>query len=244
MKEQQSSMQKESSRQPAINAPSVVVGILAVLVAMHLLRSVVDAGTERQLIVYLAFLPLRLGSLADQLPGGFEVGLTSLATHALLHGDWMHLLINGAWLLAFGSLIARRTSVLGFLLLFVICTVAGGLAYVAINGLSQTIVIGASGAVSGLMGAAFRVIFTAFEMGGVAILQRHPDLVPRMPLGMALRDRRTLAATGAWILINLLFGLFGSSLVGADGIAWEAHLGGFFAGFVLFGLFDRGRGWQ
>jgi membrane associated rhomboid family serine protease len=234
-------MEEHPRNEPAINAPGIVIAMLAVLVAIHAGRGFLDAEADQQVLLYLALLPVRIGPIGAELPGGFSVGLSSLATHALLHGDWMHLLVNGAWFLAFGSLIARRTSVLGFLVLFIVCTVAGGLAYIAVNGLSQTIVIGASGAVSGLMGAGFRLIFTAFEFGGIAILQRHPDLVPRMPLGYALRDRRTMVATGIWVLVNLALGLFGPALIGADGIAWEAHLGGFLAGFLLFGMFDRGR---
>ncbi len=237
-------MQSNEAQPPAINAPAVVVWFLAVLIGVHAVRQFIGAAGEEHVISYLALYPFRLGPDGGSVIGGFWIGVSSLATHALLHSDWLHLLINGAWLLAFGSLIARRTSVAGFAVLFVVCAIAGGLFFIGINGFSQAIVIGASGAISGLMGAAFRLIFAAYQGGGMALLQRYPKLVPRMSLAMALRDRATMVASGLWVLFNLLFGLGGPMLVGAASIAWEAHLGGFLAGFVLFGVVDQGRCWS
>ncbi|MEO1609925.1 MAG: rhomboid family intramembrane serine protease [Pseudomonadota bacterium] len=227
-------------REPVFNVPAVVIVVLLMLLAFHAMRELAGPFWDHKLMTYLALYPYRLGPDGSDEPGGGLVGVTSLATHALLHGNWLHLLLNSAWLLAFGSLIARRTSAAGFLGLFIACAVAGGLAYVAINGYAKIYVIGASGAVSGLMGAAFRIIFV-LPHGGLAVLQHHPQVVPRMPLGMALSHRQTVLASAFWIVANLLFGLASSSIAGGGGIAWEAHLGGFIAGFLLFGAFDRGR---
>jgi len=229
--------------EPIINAPTVVVVVLSVLTALHALRFWGPPLWDRELLTYLALYPYRLGPDGGDVPGGYIIGFTSLATHALLHGDWVHLVMNCAWLLAFGAMVARRTSAAGFLLLFVLCAVAGGLTYVAVNGFSQTIVVGVSGAVSGLMGCVFRLIFAARYAGGMGSLQRHPLEVPRMPLAMAFKHRETMIAFWIWIVMNLLLGLAGPNLFGGGGIAWEAHLGGFLAGFLFFGAFDRGRGW-
>jgi len=228
-------------REPIINVPGVVVIVLLVVLAVHMLRSFGDPLLSQELLTYLSLYPYRLGPNASEVVGGFGIGITSLATHALLHGDWMHLLINSAWLLAFGSLVARRAGPIGFLLLFIVCAVAGGLTYVAVNGFSKTIVVGMSGAVSGLMGCAFRLIFTTLQYGGMAVLQHDPLEVPRLPLWAILQHRQTMMATGIWIVMNLLLALAGPALLDGSGIAWEAHLGGFIVGFVLFGAVDRGR---
>jgi membrane associated rhomboid family serine protease len=92
------------------------------------------------------------------------------------------------------------------------------------------------------MAAAMRFVF---QPGG-PLRQRWgqggDDNVPALPLTRALRDPRILAFLVVWLGVNLLFGLGGSSLIGENqSVAWEAHVGGFFAGLLLFDLFDRRR---
>ena len=86
----------------------------------------------------------------------------------------------------------------------------------------------------------FDLFVTGIELGGRLLIQEHPELIPRPPLISALRNRRILAAVTVWTLVNLLFGLFFSEFFNSGGIAWEAHLGGFFTGFLLFSWFDQG----
>src|SRR4029079_8356339 len=107
----------------------------------------------------LAFIPARLDGLAPQLPGGYLALFTSFATHLFVHGDSAHLFINSAWFLAFASPIARRTNALRFTLFFLLTGAAGALLFSLLNRFELTLLIGASGAISGLMGAAFRFIF-------------------------------------------------------------------------------------
>ncbi|MGI9409470.1 MAG: rhomboid family intramembrane serine protease, partial [Hyphomicrobiaceae bacterium] len=201
-------MQDGSANEPVVNAPLVVVVLLAVLAAIHVVRLLIGPELDQAVVVQLAFFPIRFSAAGAELPGGYVVAATSLVTHALLHADWLHLVLNGAWLLAFGSLVARRTMAVGFLLLVALSAAIGALTYLAVNGIERAAVIGASGAVSGLMGASFRLIFTGFDLGGMAALQHYPHLVPRLPLMVALRDTRVLVAIGVWVGVNLLFGYF------------------------------------
>ena len=60
-----------------------------------------------------------------------------------------------------------------------------------------------------------------------------------MPLAETLRDRRILMAVAGWTLLNVLLAWGAAGLTEAAGIAWEAHLGGFYAGLLLYGFFDR-----
>ena len=115
---------------------------------------------------------------------------------------------------------------------------AGALLYLAVNGSVPVMVVGASGAISGLMGAAFRFLFRSIaRWGAIGLGQRAQH--PLMPLAETLSDRRILMAVAGWTVLNVLLAWGASGLTEAAGIAWEAHLGGFYAGLLLYGFFDR-----
>lgn len=227
-------------REPIFNAPTIVLVVIALFVIIHAGREFLLSYDEQTIaIVYLAFIPARLTEVGASIPGGFLVGLSSTVSHAFLHGDWMHLTINGAWLLAFGSLIARRCGKLGFIALFVAAAVAGALFFFIMNPTGMIPLVGASGAISGMMGGAFRLIFST-AAGGIAVLHSYPMAVPRMPLALALRDRPTMTAVLIWVAINLAFGFGLGDMLQSGEIAWEAHIGGFLLGFLFFRWFDQG----
>lgn len=228
-------------REPIFNAPTIVLVVIAVFVVVHAVREyALDYDGQIEALIYLAFIPARLTEMGGPLPGGLTIALTSTITHALLHGDWLHLTINGAWFLAFGSLISRRSGLVGFLLLFAASAIAGALFFTAFNPSGMVPLVGASGAISGLMGAAFRLIFSVGPGAGFATLHSHPIAVPRMPLARALRDQRTMTAALIWLGINLAFGFGMGDMMQSGEIAWEAHIGGFLFGFLAFAWFDKG----
>lgn len=227
-------------REPIINAPTIVLVVIALFVVVHAVREfLLSYDQQIEALVYLAFIPARLTEAGATLPGGLTVGLTSTISHAFLHGDWLHLTINSAWFLAFGSLIARRCGNIGFIALFIVCAIAGALFFFTINADGIIPLVGASGGISGLMGAAFRLIFST-PTGSFAVLHSYPMMVPRMPLALALRDRRTMTAVGIWIAVNLAFGFGLGDMFQSGEIAWEAHIGGFLLGFLCFRWFDQG----
>jgi membrane associated rhomboid family serine protease len=228
-----------SQREPIFNVPGVVLGLLAAFFAVYLLRWVLPAEENDWMTAALAFIPARLSGLAADLPGGRIAMVTSFVTHQFVHGDLAHLLINSAWLLAFGTPVARRTDRVRFLAFFLLAGIAGALFYLAVNGPVPVLVVGASGAISGLMGAAFRFLFRSMAEGGGSLSLPHGRHTPLMPLTETLTDRRILLAVAAWSLINVLFAWGGPMLTDGGGIAWEAHLGGFYAGLLLYGFFDR-----
>lgn len=228
-----------SQRQPIFNVPGVVLAVLVVFGAVHLtLWALLPASEGEWFMVALAFVPARLGGLAPELPGGNVAIYTSFVTHQFVHGNLPHLALNSAWLLAFGSPIARRTDVLRFIAFFLLCGVAGALLYLAVNGAEQVVVVGASGAISGLMGAALRFVFRGGGLRGPAAAESMRR-VPLMTLTETLQDRRMLALVAGWTVLNVLLAQGAATLAEAAGIAWEAHLGGFYAGLLLYGLFDR-----
>jgi membrane associated rhomboid family serine protease len=228
-------------REPIFNVPRVVVVLLGAFAVVHLVRYLLPEEQTAWLTVALAFIPARLTGLASELPGGDIAGVTQFVTHLFVHGDLTHLVINSAWLLAFGSSVARRTGAARFLVFFILCGIAGALVYVAFSRNALSMMVGASGAISGLMGAAFRFLFQALRDGdteGLAGERRHS---PLMSLGATLTDRRVMLAVAGWTLINLLMAWGASGLLDGANIAWEAHLGGFYMGLLTFGFFDRSQ---
>ncbi|MGE0698215.1 MAG: rhomboid family intramembrane serine protease, partial [Hyphomicrobiaceae bacterium] len=101
-----------------------------------------------------------------------------------------------------------------------------------------TIMVGASGALAGLMGGAFRFLFSAFDDAGPDAFRGDQRRIRRMSLGELLGDRRAQLAIGFWLALNFGTALIAPWITSAGGIAWEAHLGGFLLGLLAFGLVD------
>jgi membrane associated rhomboid family serine protease len=220
------------------NVPGSVLAVLGLLVGVHVLRSALPEVWDSWVTMALAFIPGRYDGYAEEIPGGLIASVTSFLTYAVVHGDLIHLTVNSAWLLAFGAAVAGRIGAVRFLLFSAFCAIAGALAFLILNPGLMAPMVGASGAVSGLMGGTMRFLFSALDGGGLRGLREDPQRVPLMPLGQALADRRVLLVTGAFLVANFLAAIgLGSIVVG--GIAWEAHLGGYFAGLLSFGFFER-----
>ena len=231
-------------REPILNVPAVVVVLLAMLAAVHGVREwLLSVNDDRLLLLTFAFIPVRYEPsmlLGGVLPGGFGAQIWTFFTYALLHADLMHLGFNSLWLLAFGSPVARRFGATRFLAFVMVTVAAGALVHLATHPGARIVMIGASAAVSGMMGAAARF---AFQPGGSLDFWRghagDPDHIPAAPLSAALRNPRVVVFVGVWFVLNLLFGIGSLSITGYEqNIAWEAHVGGFLAGLLLFSLFD------
>jgi membrane associated rhomboid family serine protease len=225
-------------RAPAFNVPPVVLWLAVALAAVHVVRQVVSPEADAWLVLAFAFIPARYGPLAAMLPGGWAACFWTPATYAFLHADWLHLGVNVIWMASFGSALARRFGAARFLVLSLLSAVAGaGLHYVVYAG-DEGLMVGASGAVSGMMAAAARFAFARGGPlgGGVGPRAYH---IPAQSLMAALANSRALAFILVWFGVNLLFGLGGEMLPGVSGpIAWQAHVGGFLAGLLAFPLLD------
>lgn len=226
-----------SQRQPIFNAPGVVIALLGAFIVVHLGRSLLSEGEDGLLVTLLAFFPERLGHDAVLFPGGRVAEVTQFVTHVFLHADIAHLLINSAWFLAFATPVARRIGTLRFLAFFLLCGIGGALLFVVFNAAPM---LGASGAISGLMGAALRFLFLPMNDGDADALAGDVR-PPLLSLSQSLTDRRILIAVAAWTVLNLVAARGAEAILEDRHIAWEAHLGGFFTGFLTFGLFDPRR---
>ena len=148
--------------------------------------------------------------------------------------------MNSIWFLPFGSAMARRFGTWRFLGFCAITAIAGAALHLLTHLYDPLPMIGASAAVSGVMAGSLRFVF---QSGGPLAMFRHNDdaayRVPAASLAVALRDPRIIIFLVAWFGLNLLFGIGAPSLPGIEqSVAWQAHIGGFIAGLILFALFD------
>jgi membrane associated rhomboid family serine protease len=216
-------------RQPMFFVPKAVLWLLAALVAVHAVFALLPAETAQNLMVRFAFMPIRYAPGIDG--GGVLDMAVPFLSHQFLHASWFHLIMNAAWLLACGPVVARRFGPWLFLAFFLVCGGAGAALFLAMDWGGIDGMIGASGAVSGLMAASIRMI--PWSSGMPRLWQG-----ARMPL-VPLTARPVIAFTGIWFVTNLIFGVTGFGAGGAvHQIAWQAHIGGYVAGLLLAGVFD------
>lgn len=202
------------AREPLFRAPLVVLLVCAALVGVHAALWFGHVPASEVLAPY---------ALTGQ--AMTERRWIPLFTHIFLHAGWTHVLMNAGFALAFGAAPAQlfgRTlrGALVFLGFFLACGAIAGLGYAAIQPDRDWAVIGASGAVAGLMGATSRMLNPGGRLG------------PPWGRGFA-------SMTVSWVALNALLGFtgIGASLSGGLQIAWQLHIIGYFAGVGLVGLF-------
>lgn len=229
--------------EPLFNIPGIVLAIIGICALVLAGKEWLLTSDEELGFLYcFGFVPARYdGSLPPGvLPCESGANVWTFLTYSLLHGDVTHLGMNAIWFLPFGSAVARRFGNVRSLGFFAATAVAGALVHLLTHWGEAVPMIGASAAVSGFMAGAIRF---AFQHGGPLMMFRDGDpaayFVPAAPLSSALRDPRIVVFLVAWFGLNLAFGLTGLGVSAPDqSIAWEAHIGGFVAGLLLFPLFD------
>ena len=149
-------------------------------------------------------------------------------TSMFLHGGWMHLIGNMLYLWIFGNNIEDAMGHARFVIFYVLCGIAAALAQALPNPDSTIPMIGASGAISGVLGA-------------YLLLYPRAHVLVLIPLGYfsQLVHLPAMFVLGFWFVLQLINSLLSASEVG--GVAWGAHLGGFIAGMALIPLFKRRR---
>jgi membrane associated rhomboid family serine protease len=231
--------------EPIFNVPLVVLATVAILVLVHIVRTfLLTDEQDVELILALAFIPARYvadPSIGGSFPGGLGADLWTFFTYAFLHADLMHLGLNLAWLIPFGTALARRFGAWRYSVFMLVMAAIGALAHLLSHLDAIEPMIGASAAISGAMAAAMRFVFQ--QGGPLAVFRGGGDeayRIPAAPLAVTLRDPRFLLFLVVWLGLNVLFGSGTVSFGEAAGqeIAWQAHVGGFFAGLLLFNFFD------
>lgn len=226
------------AREPFLNAPAAVLWLIGGLLALHAARAFVPADIGNRILTTYAFVPARYSSdtLAAQgiAPANLFEQAVTFVSYIFLHANFAHVAINSLWLLAFGPAVARRLGTLLFLVFFILCGVAAAAVHLALNWGSLIPVVGASGSVAGLMAAGIRIMYRDRNL----VFGERPKLA-------SILSPPVLFFTGVWVFVNIAAGLTGLGLTDNMAlVAWEAHLGGYFTGLFLIGLFDalRARG--
>lgn len=220
---------------PMFNVHGAIVCLSLLCIGIHVLRmNFLTPESDLRLVVAAAFFPIRY------LPEVFTIDIPTVfspVTYAFLHGDWTHLAINIVWLSVFGSPLAYRIGWVRSIAFWIVTAALAAATHLAIYFGDPVPVIGASGAVSGFMGAAARF--------GLRADRRNPRrgfVGPLLSVGNAFRVRGVVPFLLVWIGMNVAIGFGILGLHEGDSVAWEAHIGGLVAGFFLIPVFDRPDG--
>lgn len=253
-----------SGRERILNLPGAVTLLIGVLAIVQVGAGLLPSAVVDELFFRLSFIPARImfvfapdavtravAAATERRLDENEVATVlanagpawhTLLSYALLHANWTHLLLNCATLAAFGSPVARRFGANRFFALFWVCAGAGALMHLLVHPFGLAPVVGASAAISGTMAAAARFAFAPGTPLGEprrSHLRGDDNGFEAAPtLGRMFTNRRAVAFLAAWFGINLLLGLVPEAAGASNPIAWEAHIGGFVAGLLLFGALD------
>lgn len=198
---------------PAFNVPPLTLAFAGVLITVFGILTLAPALWTVAAIEWFSVQPVLVArAVNDPQPLRLLAAAFTLLSHALIHLDGVHLAVNTGFLLAFGSMCERVFGAPRYAGILVLAALAGAAAKLALDWNTPLYMIGASGAVFGCMGAFIRLL-----IGGPPHLRR-----------------RGLMLLFGLVVANLLFTLLGPTLLGISGrIAWDAHVGGFVAGFLL-----------
>jgi membrane associated rhomboid family serine protease len=221
-------------------ATYVTYAIIAVNVLVWLV--VQGAGLTLALARSVCEYGLIPGELTGLLPPGtpFPMGeglvcltdpgrqILNVVTSMFLHGSWMHLIGNMWFLWVFGNNIEDSMGHARFVVFYLLCGVAAALLQVAVNADSVIPMVGASGAISGVMGA-YLVLYPRVRVWALVPIGFIPLSVPMQAWTMLIY----------WAVIQVVGGLFGMMGGEGGGVAFFAHVGGFVTGVALVKLFAR-----
>lgn len=159
--------------------------------------------------------------------------LVKLTTTMFLHGGWLHLLSNMLYLWIFGDNVEDRMGHFKFLVFYLFCGYIASLSHIILDPASKSPLIGASGAIAGILGA-YLILFPRARVLTLAFIVFFIQIIP-IPAVIFL---------GIWFFLQLMSGTAGLSAQAAQDVAFWAHIGGFIVGVALVKLFagsDRVR---
>lgn len=227
-------------RQPIFLLPASVTILGGLMLAIHLGSTFVLKEEGLSFVnAWFGFVPYRIIA-GNEIEGGYWPLIWTPFTHAFLHAGWDHLIINLLWFAIFATPVARRYGGVAMMVLFLVSAAAGALLFAATTLPQVQILIGASGGVAGLTGAASRFMFQPVIVGRDPVTGA-PRVLGRRLAGIVetFTNPRSRYFVIVWTVLNAAVPLLPMVTGTSVQIAWQAHLGGFFAGLLLVGLFER-----
>lgn len=212
---------------PSRTFPFVTIALIAANAAVFFYELSLGPRAERFLFAYGA-IPYNLTHPVRTTGAQIPIVL-SLFTSMFLHGGLLHVGGNMLYLWIFGDNIEDVTGHFRFIVFYLVCGVAAAYSHALFDAHSRVPMIGASGAISGVLGA-------------YLLLFPRARVLTLVPIFVFIRIMQIPAVfvLGLWILVQFLNGLVGPREVG--GVAWFAHIGGFLTGMILIFFFKKGKG--
>lgn len=213
---------------PTRNFPIVNVTIIVINVLVFLYEFAIGHRVEA-LFASFAVIPYDVSSAIQT--GRFDVAVVlPLFTSMFLHGGWMHLIGNMLYLWIFGDNIEDIMGRGRYVVFYLLCGIAASVTHIFIAPTSAIPTVGASGAISGVLGA-------------YLLLFPRAKVVTLIPIFMFVQVARLPAIfiLGFWFVMQFFNGLasLGFESAGMGGVAWWAHIGGFVAGMLLIWVFRK-----
>jgi membrane associated rhomboid family serine protease len=214
---------------PSTIKPAVTITFVVLCVVVFLWQFSLGPVQGQRIIYSLGVIPAVLLNLRD-LPSDLALvppAMTTL-TSMFMHGGWMHLIGNMLYLWIFGDNVEDSMGHVRFAVFYVLCGLAAVFAQALPEPGSTIPMVGASGAISGVLGA-------------YLLLFPHARVLVAIPFGFILHTTRIPAGLvlALWFVLQLVSNLMAPA--GAGGVAFRAHIGGFIAGMALIPFFKQRR---
>lgn len=209
---------------PTRRFPLITIALIAANCVAFLYQLSLGPALSQELVFTRGLVPWIVVHLPELGAGAVIPVTSSFFTSMFLHGDLFHLLGNMLFLWVFADNVEDRMGRGRFLIFYLICGLAAALAQIAALPSSRVPMVGASGAISGVLGA-YMLLFP------------HARVLTVIPIFIFLHFIRlpALVVLGMWFLFQVLYSVWSDPSRG--GVAWYAHIGGFVAGLVLLRLF-------
>ncbi|MDH5639781.1 MAG: rhomboid family intramembrane serine protease [Nitrospira sp.] len=211
---------------PTERFPVVTLAFIVLCIVIYVYQESLPTPSEETFVFQYGAIPALIfghTSLPEEIPAAVPAGMT-LLTSMFLHAGWMHPLGNMLYLWIFGNNIEDVMGHGKFVLFYVLCGILAALSHALTDPSSHIPMVGASGAISAVLGA----YLLLFPRAHVLVLM--PVFgITRVAAGLVL---------GMWFVTQLISGGMSAGANGG-GVAFFAHIGGFVAGMTLIGLFKR-----
>jgi membrane associated rhomboid family serine protease len=213
----------------------IVPVVTLIIIGLNLLGFFMELGAGSEfargkLIQGLGAIPVRFTQDVGPLPDFFLPRWTTLFTSLFLHAGWLHLGGNMLYLWIFGNNIEEHLGHGKFILFYLLSGLAATGSHILFNPDSVIPVIGASGAIAGVLGA-YLILFPRHQVVTLAFFFYFIQVI-RVPAVFIL---------GFWFIIQIFRGTLSLGAADAAGVAWFAHIGGFVTGLLLIRLFPRAK---
>jgi membrane associated rhomboid family serine protease len=211
---------------PSSSKPLVTISFIIICVLVFLWEFSLGAQGGQRAVYALGVIPAVLLGGAQLPPELALVPPTAtIFTSMFMHGGWMHLIGNMLYLWIFGDNVEDSMGRVRYLVFYFLCGIAAVFAQALPEPNSEIPMVGASGAISGVLGA-------------YVLLHPHAKVLVAIPFGFILHTMRLPAGMvlALWFGLQLLSNTMAS---GEGGVAFRAHIGGFVAGMLLVSIFKR-----